>query len=86
MRRVIVTVPDDLEHELDQYIERQAAAPSVATIVQVALREFPAAGALRERHYERATRPFGIEPLPERDEAGDADVSANHDRCLSEVT
>jgi Arc/MetJ-type ribon-helix-helix transcriptional regulator len=86
MRRVTVTVPDELEHELERYIERQATAPSVTTIVQVALREFLAAQALRERHYERATRPFELEPLPERDEAGEADVSRNHDRYFGEVT
>ena len=40
MRRVTVTIPDDLETALDSYIAEQAAAPSVTAVVQASLKRF----------------------------------------------
>ena len=40
MRRVTVTIPDDLEVALDSYIAEQAAAPSVTAVVQASLKRF----------------------------------------------
>ncbi len=61
MRRVTVTIPDDLEAALDSYIAEQAAAPSVTAVVQASLKRFLAesrsrasgltlGGVLRNRH------------------------------------
>ena len=40
MRRVTVTIPDDLEAALDSYIAEQAAAPSVTAVLQASLKRF----------------------------------------------
>ena len=44
MRRVTVTIPDELETALDRYIADQAAKPSVTAVVQASLKRFLAEG------------------------------------------
>jgi len=47
MRRVTVTIPDDLEAASDRFIEAQPVAPSVTAVLQTSLKHFlePRAGA-----------------------------------------
>lgn len=40
MRRATVTIPDDLEHDLQHFLEAAPAQPSLAAVVQTALRRF----------------------------------------------
>lgn len=40
MRRVTVTIPDDLETALDRFIEAQPVAPSVTAVLQTSLKHF----------------------------------------------
>ena len=44
MRRVTVTIPDELEADLDRYIAVQDAKPSVTAVVQASLKRFLAEG------------------------------------------
>lgn len=44
MRRVTVTIPDELETALDRYIAGQDAMPSVTAVVQASLKRFLAEG------------------------------------------
>jgi predicted nucleotidyltransferase len=40
MRRATVTIPDDLAHQLDEFVTSRLASPSFTTLVQAALRRF----------------------------------------------
>jgi len=40
MRRATITLPDDLEAEVEEYLARQEAPPSLTSLVQAALRRF----------------------------------------------
>lgn len=40
MRRATITLPDELEEELDLYLDRQAVRPSLASLAQQAIRQF----------------------------------------------
>ncbi len=40
MRRATITIPDDLEADLDAYLADQDAKPSLAAVTQSALRQF----------------------------------------------
>lgn len=83
MKRITVTLPDDLERDLTRYLDRQEAPPSLTTVAQVALREFLRNQELRERGLQPATKPFAIPVMPEKDANGEADVSVDHDRYLA---
>lgn len=58
MRRVTVTIPDDLEAALDSYIAAQAAAPSVTAVMQASLERFlkPSGTAQQSTLLERVLR------------------------------
>ncbi len=40
MRRVTVTIPDELEGDLDRFMSDQPAAPSVTSVLQASLEQF----------------------------------------------
>lgn len=79
MKRATITIPDDLEYKLEAYLEGKDAPPSFTTLVQVALRDYLRNEALRERGYKPATAPFNPQPLEEKDDRGEPDVSIDHD-------
>lgn len=82
MKRVTVTVPDDLERELEDYLKTRSAPPSLTAVVQVALREFLNAQRFHEREFRRGT---GLLRLPQHDQgSGRSDLSENHDRYLAD--
>jgi hypothetical protein len=83
MRRVTVTIPDDLERELEAYLRRQDAPPSITTVMQVAMREFLASQKLRDRGYQIARKAFSLRPLEEKDDRGEPDVSIAHDKYFA---
>ena len=63
MKRMIVTLPDDLEASLEDYLSEQDAPPSFTKLVQAALREYLQNRRLQERGYRPAQGPFHPEPL-----------------------
>jgi len=79
MKRATITIPDDLERSLNEYLAEQDAPPSFTALAQVALREYLQKKRLEERGYRPAQGSFHIDPLEEIDEHGEPDVSVNHD-------
>lgn len=84
MKRITVTLPDDLEQELDAYLAAKDAPPNLTTLTQAALRDYLRAQKLSERAYRPAQRPFHITPLAEKDAHGEPDVSLRHDAYLAD--
>jgi metal-responsive CopG/Arc/MetJ family transcriptional regulator len=82
MKRTTITLPDDLERELDAYIERQEAGPSITSVVQAALRDFLTAQRLKELEYQPARGPLSITPAETG--SGRNDVAIGHDRYLTD--
>ena len=52
MRRATITIPDDLEAQLNAYLAAQEAPPSLAALVQAALRRYLREQRLKERQYQ----------------------------------
>jgi hypothetical protein len=82
MKRATITLPDDLEAELEAYLAQQKAPPSLTAVVQAALREYLRAQALSLRDYRPAKGPLRITPA---EGSGATDVSINHDRYFAEA-
>lgn len=82
MKRVTITLPDDLERDLSRYLSRHDTPPSITVVMQAAMREFLATRELRERGYRPPRKPFDLAPLEERDDLGEADVSVAHDEYV----
>lgn len=88
MRRATVTIPDDLEAELDRYLESQRPTPSLTAILQTALERFLHDQRLQTWGYVPPRGPLRVTPAPYRAEAGKdeaTDVSVEHDRHLAEA-
>lgn len=81
MKRATITIPDELEAKLQEYVRRQEVPPALTAVVQAALREFLEQ---RERSEEHGFRPFRITPASRG--SGLSDVSVNHDKYLAEAT
>jgi hypothetical protein len=77
VKRTTVTIPRDLEAELESYLKRQDVRPALTAVVQAALREY-----LANRSYIPPTKPLRITPA--RKGSGLRDVSLNHDRYFAE--
>lgn len=84
MKRITVTLPDDLEQELNAYLASKDAPPNLTTLTQAALRDYLQAKRLSERAYRPAQKPFGVIPLTEKDTSGEPDVSLHHDAYLAD--
>ncbi len=76
MKRVTISIPDDLEAALQRYAESQEVRPALTVIIQAALREY-----LSDRDI-RPSRSLRITPA--RKGSGKRDVSVAHDRYLAE--
>lgn len=81
MRRATITIPDDLEVELNRYLERQPAPPTLATLLQAALRRYLEEEELRRRDYRPARGPLRISAASKG--SGVADVAERHDAYLT---
>jgi hypothetical protein len=79
MRRVTVTIPDDLERALVEFQESQPVPPTITAIAQAALRQF-----LAQRTIQPARRPLHFTAI-DSDE-GPQDLSVNHDEIVVEAT
>lgn len=77
MRRVSVTLPDDLNKALESYVRDQEAPPSLTVVMQSALRQF-----LAQRGYLGRRKPLHISPAKRG--SGLSDVSQEHDGYFAE--
>jgi hypothetical protein len=82
MRRATITLPSDLESEVDDYLASREPRPSLTALVQTALRRYLGERRLSEREYVPPTRTF--EPYIADRGSGYDDVSEEHDRHLAE--
>jgi hypothetical protein len=81
MKRATITIPDDLEIELESYLEGLDASPSLTSVVQAALRRFLDEKRLDARQYRPPEGPLRITPASKG--SGAADASLDHDRYLT---
>ncbi len=81
MRRATITLPDDLEAELESYLAAQDAAPSLTSLVEVALRRYLRDRRLETRQYRPPEGRLRITPASQG--SGAVDVSLEHDRHLT---
>lgn len=81
MRRATVTIPDDLEKELDAFLRAQDAAPSLASVLQVALRRFLEERRWAAREFQTPRGPLRVTPATQG--SGSEDGSVEHDRYLA---
>lgn len=82
MRRATITIPDDLEADLNSYLKTQDVAPSLTGVVEIALRKFLKEKQLEKRQYRPAQKRLRITPAEKG--SGRHDVSVEHDRYLAE--
>ncbi len=81
MRRATITIPDDLDAQLRAFLAMQEAPPSLATLIQAALRRYLREQRLKERQFQLPQRPLRITPAASG--SGMSDVSVEHDRELA---
>lgn len=72
-----MTLPDDLERAVEEYMDSQDTRPALTTLVQAALREY-----LEGRGFLREYRRLRITP---KGSSGRSDVSENHDLYLAGI-
>jgi hypothetical protein len=77
MKRATVTMPDDLEKAVDNYVQSQEAPPPLTAMVQATLHEY-----LEHRGYLRRTGRF-LRITPASKGSGRSDVSRAHDRYFA---
>lgn len=86
MRRATITIPDDLEADLDAFMDAQDPAPSLTRLVQAALRHFlidkNREQALKLRELHPASQAFRLTVAPRG--SGERDVSEDHDRYIAD--
>ena len=84
MRRITITIPDELERELFEFQQAQDVPPSMAAIVVTALRQYLEQ---RDPWSRRNYRPAAGPPQFTVDERGSekSDISINHDRYLVQI-
>ncbi len=80
MRRATITIPDDLEHELNKFMTTQDTPPSLTNIMQSALRHYLDQRKWSQRNYRAAKQPLVI-PAADKG-SGKNDISAEHDKYL----
>ena len=83
MRRATITIPDDLEDQLNAYLAAQEAPPSLTTLVQAALRRYLKEQRLKARQFQPPQGPLRITPAAAG--SGMSDVSVEHDRELADA-
>ena len=81
MKRATITIPDDLERELDDFLTAQEAVPSLTAVLQAALRRYLEERRLAEREFRPPLGALRITPAAEG--SGGRDGSVDHDRHLA---
>ena len=82
MKRATITLPDDLEAEVDRFLKEQEPEPSLTALVQVALRRYLDDVEWSRRRFSPPGQPLSITPASKG--SGIADVSEQHDLVLAE--
>ena len=82
MKRATITIPDELERDLERFMAAQATPPTLAALVQSALRRYLAEEQFRLRDYRPPRGPLRISPAKRG--SGLSDVAESHDRYLAE--
>jgi hypothetical protein len=82
MRRATITIPDDLEADLNSYFKTQDVAPSLTGLVETALRKFLEEKRFESMQYQAPLKLF--RPTPAETGSGLHDVSIEHDRYFAE--
>ena len=78
MKRVTVSLSDELEESLDNYLQDQEVAPSLTALLHAALKDY-----LAERGYlMRRASAFKITPASEG--SGLTDISQSHDQYFAD--
>jgi Arc/MetJ-type ribon-helix-helix transcriptional regulator len=81
MREATITLPDELDSKLEEYLARTEPRPSLSEVVQTALSRFLEDARVSATRSPR--RPVRITPA-ERG-SGHSDISRNHDRHFAEI-
>jgi hypothetical protein len=81
MKRATITIPDDLEQQLNAWLQAQEARPSLTAVVQTALKRFLEAQQLEAMQYAPPSRPFSVTTA--RVGSGATDISTEHDRHIA---
>ena len=82
MKRATITIPDDLEQELNAYLAEQDAPPSLTSIVEAALRVYLEERKWKARGYHAVAKNLNI-PVAESG-SGQRDISVDHDKYLTQ--
>ena len=85
MKRVTITLPDDLNERLEAYLTAQPVPPSLTKVVQTALKQFldeQMQAELAKRGY-KPTKNFPDFPIFEKG-SGESDLSIHHDKYFVE--
>ncbi len=78
MKRLTVSVSDELEESLEHYLQDQEVAPSLTAVLHAALKDY-----LAERGYARRASAFKITPASEG--SGLTDISQRHDEYFADA-
>ena len=83
MKRATMTIPDDLERDLNTYIDAQETRPSLTVIFQAALRQYLQERLLlKMRRYRAPKRRLKVSPA--KCGSGIVDISARHDKYIGD--
>ncbi len=82
-KRFTVALPDDLERDLNQYLEKLDTEVSLTALAQEALRQWLKDAKWRERVYRTTPKSFMDMPVSPKG-SGKTDISKNHDKYLAE--
>ena len=78
MKRATITIPDELEAELDAFLATQEPQPSLTGVIQAALRVYLDERKWKERGYRAPQKSLQI-PAANKG-SGRNDISENHDK------
>ena len=81
MKRATITIPDELEAELDAFLATQEPQPSLTGVIQAALRVYLDERKWKERGYRAPQKSLQI-PVANKG-SGRNDISENHDKYFS---
>lgn len=82
MRRATITLPDDLEAEIERFLSEQDPQPSLTSLVQTAVRRYLDEAEWSKRRFRPPAEPLAITPASEGSER--EQTSTEHDRVLAE--
>jgi metal-responsive CopG/Arc/MetJ family transcriptional regulator len=81
MKRATITIPDDLEAEVERFLAEQEPEPSFTALVQTALRRYLEEAEWTRRGFAPPSQALSITTAPG---SGRRDTSEEHDRVLAE--